>query len=95
MTIQIVKLVTGEELIGDCVTSELFTTIRKPCLLQMVPSRSNPEQPMMALIPYALYTEDHCIDVDIDKIIWIENPVKELYNQYNNAFGSGIQLAGL
>lgn len=95
MTVQIVKLVTGEELIGDCVTSELSTTIRKPCLLQMVPSRSNPEQPMMALIPYALYTEDHCIDVDIDKIIWIENPVKELYNQYNNAFGTGIQLAGL
>ena len=95
MTVQIVKLVTGEELIGDCVTGELSTTIRKPCLLQMVPSRSNPEQPMMALIPYALYTEDHCIDVDIDKIIWIENPVKELYNQYNNAFGTGIQLAGL
>ena len=44
---------------------------------------------------YAAYTEDHCIDVDIDKIVWDANPVKELYNQYNSAFGSGIQLAGL
>lgn len=95
MTIQIVKLVTGEELIGDCTTREVTTTISKPCALQLVPSRSNPDQPMMALIPYAVYTEDHCIDVDIDKIIWMEKPVKELYNQYNSAFGSGIQLAGV
>lgn len=95
MTIQIVKLVTGEELIGDCSTHEVSVTIRKPCALQLVPSRSNPEQPMMALIPYAVYTEEHSVDVDIDKIIWMEKPVKELYNQYNSAFGSGIQLAGV
>jgi len=50
---------------------------------------------MMGMFPYAAYTEDHCIDVDIDKIIWDAKPLKELYNQYNSAFGSGIQLAGL
>lgn len=95
MTIQILKLITGEEIIGDCLTSELSVTIKEPCALQLYPSRSNPEQPVMALVPYAAYTENHCIDIDMDKIIWMEKPLKELYNKYNDAFGSGIQLAGL
>jgi hypothetical protein len=92
--IKIVKLITGEELIADVTGSEILT-LSKPCSLQMVPSRQNPDQPMMGMFPYAAYTEGHCIDVDIDKIVWDATPVKELYNQYNSAFGSGIQLAGL
>lgn len=91
MTIQIAKLITGEEIIGDFDLNGNYL-IKKPCALQLVPSRSNPEQPMMALIPYAPYTEDHTISVGKDKIVWIETPVKELYNQYNSVFGTGIQL---
>ena len=93
--IKIVKLITGEELIADVTGGDITLTLSKPCVLQMVPSRQNPDQPMMGMFPYAPYTEDHSIDVDIDKIVWDANPVKELYNQYNSAFGSGIQLAGL
>ena len=93
--IKIVKLITGEELIADVTGGDITLTLSKPCVLQMVPSRQNPDQPMMGMFPYAPYTEDHSIDVDVDKIVWDANPVKELYNQYNSAFGSGIQLAGL
>jgi len=93
--IKIVKLITGEELIADVTVNGNIMTLSKPCALQMVPSRKDPDQPMMGMFPYAAYTEDHCIDVDIDKIVWDANPIKELYNQYNSAFGSGIQLAGL
>ena len=92
--IKIVKLITGEELIADVTGSEILT-LSKPCVLQMVPSRQNPEQPMMGMFPYAPYTEDHTIEVDRARIVWDAKPVKELYNQYNSAFGSGIQLAGL
>jgi hypothetical protein len=93
--IKIVKLITGEELIADVTGGDISMTLSKPCVLQMVPSRQNPEQPMMGMFPYAAYTQDHSIDVDVDKIVWDATPVKELYNQYNSAFGSGIQLAGL
>jgi len=93
--IKIVKLITGEELIADVTGGDITLTLSKPCVLQMVPSRQNPDQPMMGMFPYAPYTEDHSIDVDVVKIVWDANPVKELYNQYNSAFGSGIQLAGL
>ena len=93
--IKIVKLITGEELIADVTGGDITLTLSKPCVLQMVPSRQNPDQPMMGMFPYAPYTENHTIDVDVDKIVWDAKPVKELYNQYNSAFGSGIQLASL
>lgn len=93
--IKIVKLITGEELIADVTGDGITMTLNKPCALEIIPSQKNPDQPMMGMFPYAAYTEGHCIDVDIDKIVWDANPIKELYNQYNSAFGSGIQLAGL
>ena len=93
--IKIVKLITGEELIADVTGGDTTMTLSKPCVLQMVPSRQNPEQPMMGMFPYAAYTEDHSIEVDRARVVWSAKPVKELYNQYNSAFGSGIQLAGL
>jgi hypothetical protein len=93
--IEIIKLTTGEELIADVDHSNGEITLNKPCQLQMVPSKSDPSQPMMGMFPYAPYTEHHVIEVNIEHVVWTASPVKELYNQYNSAFGSGIQLAGI
>lgn len=91
MTVQILKMVTGEELIGDVEQNGNFT-IKKPCFIQIMAGRE-PGQTMMGLVPYAPYVEDHTIVVPREAIIWVANPVKEMYNQYNHVFGSGIQLA--
>ena len=92
--IKIVKIITGEEIIAD-VTDEngQYISLEKPCVLQLIPSRSNPEQPSMALIPYAMYTESHRVIVKREHIVWSEEPMKELYNQYNSIFGNGIVVA--
>jgi hypothetical protein len=94
--IKILKLVTGEELLGD--VDEVANQLNqlkfvKPCILQLVPSRSNPEQVGMALIPYATYAKDHTIMVDKDSVVWEQEPVDEVRNQYNSIFGNGIVLA--
>lgn len=91
--IKITKLLSGEELIADATENGEFVSLDKPCILQMVPSRTNPEQPSMALIPYAMYTESHKVTVKRDHVIWSEEPLKELYNQYNSIFGSGIVVS--
>ena len=94
--IKIIKLISGEELIADVTPIDIVgnaLTLDKPCMLQMVPSRSNPEQPSMALIPYAVYTDSHKVTVKQEHIIWSEEPLKELYNQYNSIFGSGIVVS--
>lgn len=88
--IKILKLVTGEELIATVKETDGGLLLDKPCILQMVPSRADPQQPQMALIPYAAYTEDHSVTVSNGNIIWSETPVKELYNQYNSVFGNGL-----
>lgn len=92
--IEIVKLSCGEEIVAT--TKDLddgCVILDKPCVIQLVPSRANPDQPAMALLPYAIYTENHRIIVNTKDILWREMPIKELYNQYSSAFGSGIQFA--
>ena len=93
--IQVIKLVSGEELVGDVSTEGTLVKIKQPCFLQMIPSRSEPSKTMMALVPYAMYLEDHSVSVESKNILWSGKPVTELYNQYNSVFGSGIQLAAL
>jgi hypothetical protein len=94
--IKILKLVTGEEILGDIdpIANQLNQVkCSKPCTLQLVPSRNNPEQVGMALVPYAAYAKDHTIMINNDSVIWEQEPVDELRNQYNSIFGSGIVLA--
>lgn len=92
--IQVTKLITGEELIGE-VTLDDRVTIKNPCVLQMVPSRGNPEQAAMALVPVAMHIEGHAVTLKQEHVLWVAAPIRELYNQYNSAFGTGIQLASL
>lgn len=92
--IAVLKITTGEEIIGDVIVDDRIT-VKNPCLLHMVPSRGNPEQASMALVPIALHLENSSVTIHPNHVIWMNNPVKELYNQYNSYFGSGIQLAGM
>ena len=91
--IKLVKLATGEELIGDVSEEGSSFVIKHPCLLQLVPSRSNQNEPTMAMFPYAVNTKDHEIKVASIFVVWSSEPVKELYNQYNSVFGTGIVMS--
>lgn len=91
--IQVLKLQTGEEVIGDVTETSTGYQVKKPCQLQWMPSRNNPEMPMMALVPYAIHVEGHEIEINSSVVVWKAKPVKDLYNQYNSAFGSGIVVA--
>ena len=97
MTIKIIKLTSGEEIIGTMknLNDGDMVQIDKPCVIQIVPSRSDPNQPMMALLPYAVYTKHHRINITPKDIVWEEEPVDELYNQYSSAFGSGLVVPTL
>ena len=96
--IKILKLVTGEEILGEVEAirhagESVKLSVKSPCILQFVPSRNNPEQIGMALVPYAAHTKDHTIVVDEASIVWQQEPVDELRNQYNSIFGNGIVIA--
>lgn len=88
--IKVIKISTGEEIVGEV---DVDYKMKDPCILQMVPSRSDPTKGMMALIPYASHIKNSSIELSPEHIIWEGEPVEELYNQYNSIYGSGIQLA--
>lgn len=87
--ILVTKLISGEEIIGDVTIDDRYT-IKDPCALQMVPSRGNPEQAAMMLVPVAMHLDSHSITVKEEHVLWSNKPINELYNQYNSAFGSGL-----
>jgi len=91
--LKVIKLSTGEELLGEYNSDDLTTLLKDPCIIQMVPSRSDPSKAMLGLFPYASYVKGSTLEIANDHIVWMGEPVDELYNQYNSIFGSGIQLA--
>lgn len=90
--ILVLKIVTGEEVVAEVTENDESFTLKRPAYVQYVPSRTNSDQPMLALAPYAVYVEDYVIEIPKSNIIWKAKPVKEMYNQYNSIFGSGIVL---
>ena len=89
--IKILKLVTGEEIIGELNYTETKIEVTRPCAVMLISSKSTPDQHSMALIPYAGNAKDHTITVDERAIIW-EAELEDVYNQYQSIFGSGIQI---
>lgn len=90
--IKIVKLISGEELVGDVTMDATKLNINTPAMIQLMPHRTDPNQFMVGLIPYAQYTKSHAVEMDRSHILWVEEPVEDLYNNYNTMFGTGIQL---
>ena len=96
MSIKIIKLVTGEELIGELVSSnqtpngEVDYEIKDVAIVQMVPTQTGLG---LSLFPFAPYTEDKTHVFRGKHIIIAMDPGVDLINNYNKMYGSGIQIA--
>jgi hypothetical protein len=60
-----------------------------------VPPRAPNEQAGIAFMPFLEFSNEFRTGIDINKadILTLSTPVVELENQYNQVFGSGIQIA--
>jgi len=94
MTVKILKIITGEELIGEL---ELVKKsdhhndykLKNVGTVQMVPTQTGVG---LSLYPFAPYTEEDTYYFKHDHVITVMTPGTELLNNYNRIFGSGIQL---
>lgn len=93
MTIKLITLKTNHTLIGDvdCV-SDTEITIKEPVQVVMQPTKDGP---MMAFSPFLDYCDEFKtgIKISMTDVLCMTTPVRELENQYNQIFGSGIQIA--
>lgn len=88
--IRIIKLITGEELLGDVTDQGLTYSIKNAVIVALVPSRANPQQPSIGLAPWMPYAKDDPVIIAKQHVVYDAKPVKEMENNYNSIFGGII-----
>ena len=84
MNVQIIKLISGEELIGEF--NEKTNTITNPVVMIPVSDKS------IGFGPWMPYAEDKSFMLKEEQIQVIASPSKIISNEYSKAFGSGIVI---
>lgn len=94
MTLKLITFKTNQTVLGD-VEQEYagdLINIKKPV---QVATQVTKDGPMLGFIPYLEYAQEFETGITLHRsdILTINSPVRELENQYNTMFGSGIQIA--
>ena len=82
MNVKIVKMTSGEELIGEF--DEETVIIKNPVV--MIPVN----QEKIAFQPWVPYSEDKEFKLKESMILVVANPSKLITNEFNRVYGSGI-----
>jgi len=92
MDIQILKLVTGEEVLSEIESqSETEYVLSNPVGIAVV--RGKDGQPSVGLAPFPLHAEqkkDASIAISKRSVVYSYVPAQDFINNYNQIFGSGI-----
>lgn len=93
MKIVALKLVTGEEILGEEVTatSDECFKIRNPVGISIV--RGQDGQPNVGFSPFPLHAEQKSgseIDIRVQNVVYSYEPAEDFISNYNQIFGTGI-----
>ena len=93
MSIKLVTLKTNQTILAeiDC-TGEKEISMKEP--VQVI-IQNTKDGPMMGFAPFLEYAEEFNtgIKISMDDVLCLTTPSRELQNQYNKMFGSGITIA--
>ena len=93
MSIKLVTLKTNQTILAeiDC-TGEKEISMKEP--VQVI-IQNTKDGPMMGFAPFLDYAEEFNtgIKISMDDVLCLTTPSRELQNQYNKMFGSGITIA--
>lgn len=93
MTIKLITFKTNHTILGEADFSDRFeVVVKKPVQVVMQPSKDGP---MMGFAPFLDYSEEFLTGIKLktEDVLCVTTPVRELENQYNQVFGSGITIA--
>ncbi len=83
--IKILRMTSGEEIIAKATEKmEGGWTLKKPAIL--IPHG----QGQLALAPWMPYADVKEMNIPQEHIVFVVEPVEDLQNEYNQAFGSGL-----
>jgi hypothetical protein len=90
--LKLVRLFTGEDILGDVLEiNDKKIKIKDPVRVVVVPSKDE-TSPGVALAPFSHWTKDKEIELYIHVVMAVMNPITEFANQYNAVFG-GLVMA--
>jgi hypothetical protein len=94
MEVKIVKLISGEEVLGEIESIENHqVTLKNPVGVAVV--RGANGQPSVGFTPFPLHAEqikEKSFTFTQNVILYVYTPAKDFVDNYNQIFGSGIVL---
>ena len=92
MNVKLLRLKSGEDVIADVTLVDTEDTIKieNPAMLIPMGGSSTTGAVQMGFGPWAPFSDDKNFEIPRDWLVYISTPNKELLNQYNSMFGSGI-----
>jgi len=92
MTVKLITFKTNQTLIGEIVSeTDSHITLKQPVQVIVQPTK---EGPMMGFSPFLDFAEEFTtgIKLGMENVLCITTPSRDLENQYNKMFGSGIEI---
>jgi len=93
MTIKLITFKTNQTILAniDCIDDNTII-MKEPVQVIM---QSTQQGPMIGFAPFLEYAEEFNtgIKITMDNVLCLTTPSRELENQYNKMFGSGITIA--
>jgi len=86
--VKILKLITGEELLGEMLPGgPSVCEIKNPVRIVVMPNKMDPKTPNVGFAPWAEFSDQKTFIIDKSHVLCIIEPIKEFVNQYNSMFG--------
>jgi hypothetical protein len=92
MAIKILRLLSGEEVLGDVFYDKEKETylIKDPVVLRWMPTKDDPEKPTLNIASLIPHADEDDITIQAQHVLFKITPLEELVNEYNSVYGSGI-----
>jgi Sm_like domain len=90
MSVKLIKLITGEELLGEVASTSPIPTsvvLKNPVRIVVMPNKIDPKTPNIGFAPWAEFSDEKEFVLDKSHILCIMTPIIEFVNQYNSMFG--------
>jgi hypothetical protein len=91
MTLRILKLTTGEEIVGELESDDNGTyRIKQPCLLGIAMGPQG--KPSLQMQPMLLFSDQKVVSFKDTHVLYDVSVAIEIQNKYNEIYGSGIVI---
>jgi hypothetical protein len=88
--LRILKLISGEEIVGDITINENTVRIENPCVIGIGMGPNG--KATLQMQPMLIFSEQKVVELQLSHIIYNVSVAQEIQNKYNEIYGSGIVM---